>query len=80
MLKRITMTKKVAETLSATSRTNKAIDKVTKDIGDITFYTSADGKQTYVRVWDASADAGNQALFFEVSPMLGDTKTPLDAK
>lgn len=28
------------------------LDRATKDIGDLRFYTSNDGKRTYLRVWE----------------------------
>lgn len=79
-LKKITMTKKVSETLTAATKSNKQVDKYTEDMGDLAFYTSTDGKTRYLRVWDSSAPAGQEAVFYEVTPGIGQTRTPLETK
>ncbi len=73
MLKPVVMTEKVAATLSAQTKVNKGLDKTTGDIGDLVFYKTADGKQTYLRVWEgADFKAGEQAgpKWYEVTPII----------
>lgn len=83
MLKKVEMTKKVSETLTAVAKPNRTLDKYTEDIGDLAFYTSADGKTRYLRVWDSTEATGatqGAAVFYVVSPGLGQTRTPLESK
>lgn len=50
------------------AKNSPALDRMTGDTADLRFYSSNDGKRTYLRVWETQASAPDAARWYEVLP------------
>lgn len=58
------------------SKLSGVLDRTTKDEADLRFYSSNDGRRTYLRVWETpEATGGGAARWYEViaAPVAADT-------
>jgi hypothetical protein len=46
------------------TKLSPTLDRATKDTADLRFYTSNDGKRTYLRVWETGDDGKEAARWY----------------